>query len=64
VEEKLPLNPSLEDLRAQFIEFERQRARKYHVESATLDTQQAANPAFMSADGIYRYWNKYRLKMH
>lgn len=60
VEEKLPLNPSLEDLRAQFIEFERLRAQKYQVESATLDTQQAANPAFMSADGIYRYWNKYR----
>jgi len=60
VEEKMPQNPTLEDLRLQFIEFERSRAQKYHVERLTLDTQQTANPAFMSADGIYRYWNKFR----
>lgn len=60
VEQTMPLNPSLEDLRTRFIEFERLRAQKYHVERLTLDTQQTANPAFMSADGIFRYWNKFR----
>jgi glyoxylase-like metal-dependent hydrolase (beta-lactamase superfamily II) len=60
VEQIMPQNPTLDDLRARFIEFERSRAQKNHVERATLNTQQAANPAFMSADGIYRYWNKFR----
>jgi glyoxylase-like metal-dependent hydrolase (beta-lactamase superfamily II) len=60
MEAKLPLNPSLEDLRQQFIEFEQIRAIKNGVEMATAEAQQIANPSFMSADGILRYWNKYR----
>jgi glyoxylase-like metal-dependent hydrolase (beta-lactamase superfamily II) len=60
VEERLPLNPSLEDLRQQFIEFEQSRAGKYGVEKTIIEAQQIANPSFMSADGILRYWNKYR----
>jgi glyoxylase-like metal-dependent hydrolase (beta-lactamase superfamily II) len=60
VEENLPQNPSLEDLRQQFIEFEQTRAHKYGVEKSIIETQQIANPSVMSADGIYRYWNKYR----
>jgi glyoxylase-like metal-dependent hydrolase (beta-lactamase superfamily II) len=60
IQEKLPLNPSLEDLRQQFIEFEQIRAQKYNFEQTAVEAQQIANPSFMSADGIYRYWNKYR----
>jgi hypothetical protein len=60
IEEKLPLDPSLDDLRQQFIEFELQRAHKYNVEQVTVEAQQIANPSFMSADGIFRYWIKYR----
>jgi glyoxylase-like metal-dependent hydrolase (beta-lactamase superfamily II) len=60
MEEKLPQNPTLEDLRQQFIEFEQIRAKKYGVGKTTVEAQQIANPSFMSADGIYRYWNKYR----
>ena len=60
MEAKLPLNPSLEDLRHQFIEFEQIRADKYGIDRAIVTTQQIANPSFMSADGILRYWNKYR----
>jgi len=60
IKETLPLNPSQEDLRLQFIEFEHDRAQKYNIEQTTFEDQQIANPSFMSADGIYRYWNKYR----
>jgi glyoxylase-like metal-dependent hydrolase (beta-lactamase superfamily II) len=60
IAQKLPLNPSLEGLRQQFIEFEQKRAMKYNVKKSVIETQQIANPSFMSADGIYRYWNKYR----
>lgn len=57
---KMSLNPSLEELRRQFIEFEQARAQKYGVEKNIIESQQIANPSFFSADGIYRYWNKYR----
>jgi hypothetical protein len=36
------------------------RAIKYNVDKSILESQLIANPSFMSADGIYRYWNKYR----
>ncbi|MFZ2098099.1 MAG: MBL fold metallo-hydrolase [Anaerolineales bacterium] len=60
IEEKLPQNPSLDELRQEFIEFEETRAGKYNVGKSIVEGQQIANPSFMSADGIYRYWNKYR----
>lgn len=60
MEARLPSDPPLEDLRQQFIEYEQARARQYGVDSATAEAQQIANPTFMSADGILRYWNKYR----
>lgn len=60
IEERMNRNPSLEELRQQFIEFEQVRAGKYGVDKAIVETQQIANPSFMSADGIYRYWNKFR----
>ncbi|MGE5124177.1 MAG: MBL fold metallo-hydrolase [Acidobacteriaceae bacterium] len=60
MEERLPLDPSPEELRQQFIEFERERARRYGVDQSIAEAQQIANPSFMSADGIYRYWHKYR----
>ncbi len=60
MEEKLALNPSLDELRQQFIEFEQSRAQKYHVGKSFVDAQQIANPSFMSADGIFRYWTKFR----
>jgi len=60
IESRLPLDQPLEVLRQQFIEFEQNRATKYGVEKEVVEAQQIANPSFMSADGIYRYWNKYR----
>lgn len=60
IEERLPHYPTLEELRQQFIIFEQARAQTYGVEKSILEAQQIANPSFMSADGIFRYWNKYR----
>jgi glyoxylase-like metal-dependent hydrolase (beta-lactamase superfamily II) len=56
----LPLNPPLEELRQHYITFEQMRADKNGVDTAIAEGQQIANPLFMSADGILRYWNKYR----
>jgi glyoxylase-like metal-dependent hydrolase (beta-lactamase superfamily II) len=60
MEKKLPSNPTQEELRQQFIEFEQALAQRYNVEKSFLENQQIANPSFMSADGIFRYWNKFR----
>ncbi len=59
MEATLPLNLSIDDLRQRFIEFEHLQATKLHIERETADAHQIANPSFMSADGIQRYWNKY-----
>jgi glyoxylase-like metal-dependent hydrolase (beta-lactamase superfamily II) len=60
MEEKVPLNSSLDELRQQYAEFERARAEKYQVEKSFVENQQIANSSSMSADGIFRYWNKFR----
>lgn len=60
IKETLPLNQNLEDLRQEFTEFDLTRAQKYNVERATVEAQQITIPSFMSADGIFRYWKKYR----
>jgi glyoxylase-like metal-dependent hydrolase (beta-lactamase superfamily II) len=56
----LPQNPPLEDLRRQFSEFEQKQALRYGIPLEIAENQQIANPSFMSADGILRYWNKFR----
>jgi glyoxylase-like metal-dependent hydrolase (beta-lactamase superfamily II) len=61
IERHMPGNPELEDLRQQFTEFERDRAIKYGVEPSVVEGQQIANPSFLSADGLFRYWKKYRV---
>jgi len=57
----LPAAPEIEQLTPKFIAWSRQRALDQGVEPAILETYQAANPAFMSAFGIQRYWKKYRI---
>ena len=56
----LPANPTLDILRQQFIEFERRRTISSGFPQSVGEAQQIANPSFMSADGIQRYWNKHR----
>lgn len=60
MEGTMSTNPSLDELRQNFIEFEKHRIQKHGIEPATAEAQQIANPSYMSADGILRYWNKYR----
>jgi len=60
METKLLMNLPIEDLRTYFIEFEQNRAFNNGFTKTITDAQQIANPPFMSADGILRYWIKYR----
>ena len=59
MENIMPLNLPLEELRKCFVEFEYERAAKYHISKDVVDAQQIANPSSTSADGILRYWNKF-----
>jgi glyoxylase-like metal-dependent hydrolase (beta-lactamase superfamily II) len=60
MDKTMPQNLSIEELRRQYIEFEHLRAGKYQIDKSIFDTQQIANPSFMSADGLLRYWKKFR----
>lgn len=60
IEEVMPAGPGLEELRSRFQAWVSARARKNGLEPAVADALEAANPSFMSADGIQRYWKKFR----
>lgn len=60
MEEVMPSDPPIDTLRKMFVQYERHRAEEAGLSSADTDAQQIANPSFMSADGMQRYWKKYR----
>ena len=60
IEATMPLALSPEELRIAFTEFESRRAQEAGLPAISIDVQQTANPSTMSADGIHRYWRKYR----
>lgn len=51
---------SLDEINTQFLAWTRQRSTDAGVDPATLDVYEAANPSWMSSQGILRYWQKYR----
>lgn len=57
----MPSDPSIDTLRKLFIEFEDRRAEEAGIGIEAAENQQIASPSFMSADGIQRYWKKYRV---
>lgn len=60
IEQVMPANPPLEELRQMYLAFERQRAIHSGLDASAVDAQQVANPPSSSADGLHRYWHKYR----
>jgi len=53
-------NPPIELLRQQFIDWTRDRSLESGWDASWHPLYEIANPSFMSADGILRYWSKYR----
>jgi glyoxylase-like metal-dependent hydrolase (beta-lactamase superfamily II) len=60
IERIMPSGPTLEELKAQFLEWVRQRAQADGLSEADVQAYEAANPSWMSAGGILRYWKKFR----
>ena len=59
-EQVMPANPPIEELRHLYIEYERQRLIKSGLGAEAAEAQQVAFPPFMAADGIQRYWMRFR----
>ncbi len=57
----MPSNPPLEALSEQFVLWSRQRTLNQGIDPTLLDPLETANPSWMSAAGIHRYWHKVRL---
>jgi glyoxylase-like metal-dependent hydrolase (beta-lactamase superfamily II) len=60
MERIMPQELETEELRLEFIGWVRDRARDLNIQESTLEAFEKANPSGMSADGIKRYWEKYK----
>lgn len=54
---------SSEEVNQHFLAWTRLRSMYAGIEPAILDVYEAANPSWMSSQGILRYWQKYRQKV-
>ncbi len=61
MERIMPSDPSIETLEAEVAAWETQRALADGIEAAALEPYEKASPAWMSAEGIRRYWHKFRM---
>jgi glyoxylase-like metal-dependent hydrolase (beta-lactamase superfamily II) len=59
IEAIMPLSPSIETLREEFTRFEDDRSQQAGFHELFVESQQTVNSSVMSADGIFRYWNKH-----
>lgn len=53
-------DPDVEDLKSQITQWARRRSIQDDVDAALIDAYETANPSWMSAYGIKRYWQKHR----
>ena len=56
----MPLDPSREELRIRFHQWMDQQSSELGLSAELTDAYNTAISSQMSADGIYRYWKKYR----
>jgi glyoxylase-like metal-dependent hydrolase (beta-lactamase superfamily II) len=61
LERVMPSDPPLESLRRLFTDWMTEQERLSGLSAETVATYQIANPPGMSADGLLRYWKKYRI---
>lgn len=57
---QMSADPTVEELNSQFIRWTEERAQHDRLSQAESQIYEAANPSWMSAPGIYRYWHKVR----
>jgi glyoxylase-like metal-dependent hydrolase (beta-lactamase superfamily II) len=57
----MPKDPTLEKLSDEFLQWAEQRSISQDIPRELLKAYEAANPSWMSAQGLQRYWQKFRL---
>jgi len=62
LETVMPADPSIDSLNRQYSEWSHQRALNDGLPDETIDAYETANPTWMSAYGLQRYWRKYRMQ--
>jgi glyoxylase-like metal-dependent hydrolase (beta-lactamase superfamily II) len=62
LDEVMPANPPIEELRQMFSDWMDEQARESGLDNAVAKVYEVANPVGMSADGLQRYWRKFRLE--
>jgi glyoxylase-like metal-dependent hydrolase (beta-lactamase superfamily II) len=60
IERAMPAKPQIEDLRRQFTDYTNEEGRHQGLSMDVVKAFELANPPGMSADGLLRYWNKFR----
>ena len=60
IDETMPTGPTTEQLNNDFQLWNEKRALQRGLDSEVLQTYEIANPSWMAAAGIQRYWNKHR----
>lgn len=60
IDQILPAEPSIDELNQAFIDWTFERYRQNNLSDTLMNTYEAAMPSWMSAQGIHRYWRKYR----
>lgn len=60
LEEVMPSEPSLEEMRQRFTDWMMEEGRKIGLDEEVMAVYELANPPGMSADGLLRYWKKFR----
>lgn len=56
----MPAEPTTDELKERFMQWTQERSLHYGLEPDLLGPFEAANPSWMSAYGIHRYWHKVR----
>ena len=56
----MPKNPSLDELKADFAAWMETQARAQGLTADVIEAYRLANPLSMSVDGLVRYWKKFR----
>jgi glyoxylase-like metal-dependent hydrolase (beta-lactamase superfamily II) len=57
----MPGRPNLDELNKAFLDWSEQRSLNQGITQELLEAYEAANPSWMSAQGLQRYWQKFRL---
>lgn len=61
LEQALPADPPVEEINRLFVEWTQKRAASLGISDAEMRAYEAANPSWMSAAGMQRYWRKHRV---